>query len=199
MAEPSAEGSDERLLLLAEPAPQGGPPWRGPPGVKASPGGAVRLCGELGLEEEEEEGEEDSGPEGDGEDEPLLRASGAGRRRAGAAWDKEPRAAAGTARCRRCLPRRARRGGAVAACGRGGFARGGLPGRLPCPVLPTRLEKYPWGLKYGWCAVPDASLRCPRLVGSLLPAFVGKKCRRGAEVHCLRSAYGLADFEGKVL
>lgn len=90
-------------------------------------------------------------------------------------------------------------GCARAACGRGGFARGGLPGRLPCPVLPTRLEKYPWGLKYGWCAVPDASLTCPRLVGSLLPAFIGKKCRRGAEVHCLRSAYGLADFEGKVL
>ncbi|XP_076192166.1 phosphatidylinositol 4-kinase type 2-beta isoform X2 [Aptenodytes patagonicus] len=94
MAEPDAEEPDERLLLLAEPAPQGGPPWGGPQGVKAAPGGAVRLCGELGLQEEE--GEEDSGPEGDGEDEPLLRASGTGRgRRAGVAWDKEPRAAAG--------------------------------------------------------------------------------------------------------
>ncbi|XP_074678378.1 phosphatidylinositol 4-kinase type 2-beta isoform X3 [Strix aluco] len=95
MAEPSAEEPDERLLLFAEPAPQAGPPRRGPQGVKAAPGGAVRLCGELGLEEEDS-GEEDSGPEGDGEDEPLLRASGTGRgRRAGAARDKEPRAAAG--------------------------------------------------------------------------------------------------------
>lgn len=108
MAEPGAQDSDERLLVLAEPAPQAGPPWRGPQRAKAAPGGAVRLCGELGLEEEEEEGEEDSGPEGDGEDEPLLRASGISRgRRVGAAWDKEPRAAAGTARGRR-LPRRAR-------------------------------------------------------------------------------------------
>ncbi|XP_054059972.1 phosphatidylinositol 4-kinase type 2-beta [Rissa tridactyla] len=93
MAETGAEGPDERLLLLSEPAPQGGPPWRGPPGAKAAPGGAVRLCGELGLQEEDS-GEEDSGPEGDGEDEPLLRASGRGRR-AGASWEKEPRAAAG--------------------------------------------------------------------------------------------------------
>ncbi|KAM4674213.1 phosphatidylinositol 4-kinase type 2-beta isoform 3-T3 [Amazona ochrocephala] len=93
MAELGAGEPDEQLLLLAEPAPQAGLPWRGPQVVKAAPGAAVRLCGELGLEEE---GEEDSGPEGDGEDEPLLRASGAGRgRRAGAAWDKESRAAAG--------------------------------------------------------------------------------------------------------
>lgn len=104
MAEPGAEEPDERLLLLAEPAPQGGPPWRGPQAVKAAPGGAVRLCGEL----EEEEGEEDSGPEGDGEDEPLLQASGRGRR-AGAAWDKEPRAAAGTGRGRRLPPGSAER------------------------------------------------------------------------------------------
>lgn len=55
----------------------------------------MRLCGEPGPEEEEE-GEEDSGPEGDGEEEPLLRASGRGRR-AGAARDKEPRVGAGTA------------------------------------------------------------------------------------------------------
>ncbi|XP_055654103.1 phosphatidylinositol 4-kinase type 2-beta isoform X4 [Falco peregrinus] len=93
MAEPGAEEPDERLLLLAEPAPQAGPPWRGPQGAKPAPGGAVRLCGELGPEEEDS-GEEDSGPEGDGEDEPLLRASGRGRR-AGAAWDKGPSAAAG--------------------------------------------------------------------------------------------------------
>lgn len=110
MAELGAGEPDERLLLLAEPLPQAGPPWRGPQVVKAAPGAAVRLCGELGLEEE---GEEDSGPEGDGEDEPLLRASGAGRgRRAGAAWDKESRAAAGTAQGRRrpAGPGRAERG-----------------------------------------------------------------------------------------
>lgn len=152
MAEPDAEEPDERLLLLAEPAPQGGPPWGGPQGVKAAPGGAVRLCGELGLQEEE--GEEDSGPEGDGEDEPLLRASGTGRgRRAGVAWDKEPRAAAGTARGRRRLPRRARLNaeGSCRGCASAARGRVALPGegcllRLPgclrgrgslCPVLPA--------------------------------------------------------------
>ncbi|XP_062431396.1 phosphatidylinositol 4-kinase type 2-beta [Rhea pennata] len=88
MAEPGSEEPDERLLLLlAEPAPQAGPAWRGPPGARGAPGGAVRLCGEWGPEEDEdeEEDEEGSGPEGDREEEPLLRAPGAGRRRAGAA------------------------------------------------------------------------------------------------------------------
>ncbi|XP_027498804.1 phosphatidylinositol 4-kinase type 2-beta isoform X2 [Corapipo altera] len=96
MAEPGAEEPDERLLLLADPAPQPGPPWRGPQGTRAAPGGAVRQCGEPGLEEDSDSEDSDSGPEGDGEDEPLLRASGTGRgRRAGASWDREPRAAAG--------------------------------------------------------------------------------------------------------
>ncbi|XP_032542940.1 LOW QUALITY PROTEIN: phosphatidylinositol 4-kinase type 2-beta [Chiroxiphia lanceolata] len=96
MAEPGAEEPDERLLLLADPTPQPGPPWRGPQGTRAAPGGAVRQCGEPGLEEESDSEDSDSGPEGDGEDEPLLRASGTGRgRRAGASWDREPRAAAG--------------------------------------------------------------------------------------------------------
>ncbi|XP_064367414.1 phosphatidylinositol 4-kinase type 2-beta [Dromaius novaehollandiae] len=98
MAEPGPEEPDEQLLLLlAEPALRAEPAWRGPPGAKGAPGGAVRLCGERRPEEEEED-EEGSGPESDGEDEPLLRAPGAGRRRAGsaaAAWDKEPRGAAG--------------------------------------------------------------------------------------------------------
>lgn len=144
MAETGAEGPDERLLLLSEPAPQGGPPWRGPPGAKAAPGGAVRLCGELGLQEEDS-GEEDSGPEGDGEDEPLLRASGRGRR-AGASWEKEPRAAAGTARGHRLPAGRGwARGGAG---GRGGLARVSLR-RGVSAALPARLEKPLWGLKCG--------------------------------------------------
>lgn len=86
--ESGSEEPDEQLLLLSEPALHAGPP-----AGRAAPGGAVRLRGEPGLEEEEE-GEEDSGPEGDGEEEPLLRASGRGRR-AGAARDKEPRVGAG--------------------------------------------------------------------------------------------------------
>lgn len=104
MAEPAAEEPDERLLLLAEPPPSQPPqaklPLRGPQSVRGFPGGAVRQCGEPGLEEvEDSEDSEESGPEGDGEDEPLLRASGSGRgRRAGGGWDKERRAAAGTAR-----------------------------------------------------------------------------------------------------
>ncbi|XP_048797976.1 phosphatidylinositol 4-kinase type 2-beta isoform X1 [Lagopus muta] len=86
--ESGSEEPDEQLLLLSEPALRAGPS-----AGRAAPGGAVRLCGEPGPEEEEE-GEEDSGPEGDGEEEPLLRASGRGRR-AGAARDKEPRVGAG--------------------------------------------------------------------------------------------------------
>lgn len=190
MAEPGAEEPDERLLLLAEPAPQGGPPWRGPQGAKAAPGGAVRLCGELGLEEEEEEGEEDSGPEGDGEDQPLLRASGTGRgRRAGAAWDKEPRVAAGTARGRRRLLRRARlaaegsrRGVRWRGPGQGGLARGGLPGcrrgrGSPCPVLPAGREKRPQGLKYARRGVPCPEAPCAA-PGSSLRAWVGGRGQR---------------------
>lgn len=105
MAEPGAEETDERLLLLAEPPPppEAELPRRGPQSARAAPGGAVRQCGEPGLEEvQDSEESEESGPEGDGEDEPLLRTPGSGRgRRAGAAWDRERRGAAGTARERR--------------------------------------------------------------------------------------------------
>lgn len=80
----------------------------------------MRLCGEPGLEEEEE-GEEDSGPEGDGEEEPLLPASGRGRR-AGAARDKEPRVGAGTA----AGVARVKRRGAPGVC-RDGWTADGRP------------------------------------------------------------------------
>ncbi|XP_067418662.1 phosphatidylinositol 4-kinase type 2-beta [Emydura macquarii macquarii] len=94
MAEPGPEEPDERLLLLSEAALQDGPLARGLHGVKAAPGGAVRLGGALGLKKEE--GDTDS--EGDGEEEPLLGASAARRsRRAGASWDRETRIAPGNA------------------------------------------------------------------------------------------------------
>ncbi|KAL9851165.1 phosphatidylinositol 4-kinase type 2-beta isoform 2-T2 [Geothlypis trichas] len=68
MAEPGAEEPDERLLLLVEPPPsppQAEPPRRGSQSARAAPGGAVRQCGEPGLEEvEDSEESEDSGPEG---------------------------------------------------------------------------------------------------------------------------------------
>lgn len=108
--ESGSEEPDEQLLLLSEPALHAGPP-----AGRAAPGGAVRLRGEPGLEEEEE-GEEDSGPEGDGEEEPLLRASGRGRR-AGAARDKEPRVDAGTAAAAGLA--RGERRGAPGACPEG--------------------------------------------------------------------------------
>ncbi|XP_034628533.1 phosphatidylinositol 4-kinase type 2-beta isoform X1 [Trachemys scripta elegans] len=93
MAEPGPEEPDERLLLLSEPALQDSPPARGLHG-KAAPGGAVRLGGAPGLEED---GDIDTDPEEDGEEEPLLGASATRRsRRAGASWDRETRIAAGT-------------------------------------------------------------------------------------------------------
>ncbi|XP_044873585.1 phosphatidylinositol 4-kinase type 2-beta isoform X2 [Mauremys mutica] len=92
MAEPGPEEPDERLLLLSEPALQDSPPARGFQG-KAAPGGAVRLGGALGLEED---GDVDTDPEEDGEEEPLLGASATRRsRRASASWDRETRIAAG--------------------------------------------------------------------------------------------------------
>lgn len=139
MAEPGAEEPDERLLLLVEPPPsppEAELPRRGPQSARAAPGGAVRQCGEPGLEEVEDS--EDSGPEGDGEDEPLLRASGGGRgRRAGAGRDRERRAAAGTARSPR-----------------GGSGHRQL---LPCSVLPAGLQKYLSGLECAPCAVSDGT------------------------------------------
>ncbi|XP_073198470.1 phosphatidylinositol 4-kinase type 2-beta isoform X2 [Lepidochelys kempii] len=97
MAEPGPEEPDERLLLLSEPTLQDSPPARGLHGVKAAPGGAVRLGGASGLEEEED-GDIDTDPEGDGEEEPLLGASATRRSRsAGAPWDRETRIAAGNA------------------------------------------------------------------------------------------------------
>ncbi|CAM4564102.1 phosphatidylinositol 4-kinase type 2-beta isoform X1 [Caretta caretta] len=97
MAEPGPEEPDERLLLLSEPTLQDSPPARGLHGVKAAPGGAVRLGGASGLEEEED-GDIDTDPEGDGEEEPLLGASATRRSRsAGASWDRETRIAAGNA------------------------------------------------------------------------------------------------------
>lgn len=165
MAELGAEEPDERLLVFEESLPQTGPPWRDPQRAKAAPGGAVRLCGEPGLEEEEEEGEEDSedsGPEGDGEDEPLLRASGTGRgRRACAAWDKEPRAPAGTARGRRLL--RWTWLDAEESCGGcAAWGRLALPGvAVRVPPLPARREKYLKRPKCAFCAMPGVFLSCP--------------------------------------
>ncbi|XP_030418939.1 phosphatidylinositol 4-kinase type 2-beta isoform X2 [Gopherus evgoodei] len=92
MAEPGPEEPDERLLLLSEPALQDSPPSRGLHG-KAAPGGAVRLGGAPGLEED---GNVDTDPEEDGEEEPLLGASATRRsRKASASWDRETRIAAG--------------------------------------------------------------------------------------------------------
>ncbi|KAM9142411.1 phosphatidylinositol 4-kinase type 2-beta isoform 2-T2 [Pangshura tecta] len=94
MAEPGPEEPDERLLLLSEPALQDRPPARRLQG-KAAPGGAVRLGGTLGLEEDGDGGV-DTDPEEDGEEEPLLGASATRRsRRTSASWDREARIAAG--------------------------------------------------------------------------------------------------------
>nr|XP_032662496.1 phosphatidylinositol 4-kinase type 2-beta isoform X2 [Chelonoidis abingdonii] len=92
MAEPGPEEPDERLLVLSEPALQDSPPARGLHG-KAAPGRAVRLGGAPGLEED---GDVDTDPEEDGEEEPLLGASATRRiRKASASWDRETRVAAG--------------------------------------------------------------------------------------------------------
>lgn len=92
MAERRAEEPDERLLFSElGPEAQDAAPW---PGARAAPGGAVRLRDGGGGGEEED----DTGPEGDGEEEPLLGATPAGRSRGvGAAWDRDARCAAGTA------------------------------------------------------------------------------------------------------
>lgn len=170
--ESGSEEPDEQLLLLSEPAFRAGPS-----AGRAAPGGAVRLCGEPGPEEEEE-GEEDSGPEGDGEEEPLLRASGRGRR-AGAARDKEPRVGAGTAAAAGLA--RGERRGAPGVC-----PEGWTDGRTDGRARPDLAQPSP-APRGGW-AVP-AGPRCSRLA---MPAASAGRPSRGESQQTVPGGAGRA-------